>query len=128
MPDSGVPAALGYSEFSKKRFELGLIRNHYVGRTFIEPAQNIRSLGVKLKLSSTKSLVKSKSIILIDDSLVRGTTCSKIVKMLYEFGAKEVHVRISLSRNQISRLLWCRYAYKKRTFYHQKILMKCVII
>ncbi len=95
VPDSGVPAALGYSEESKKRFELGLIRNHYVGRTFIEPSQNIRSLGVKLKLSSTKTIVKNKSIILIDDSLVRGTTCHKIVKMLYEAGAKEVHVRIA---------------------------------
>jgi len=95
VPDSGVPAAIGYAEYSKKKFELGLIRNHYVGRTFIEPTQNIRSLGVKLKLSSTKSIVKDKSIILIDDSLVRGTTCHKIVKMLYESGAKEVHVRIA---------------------------------
>ena len=95
VPDSGVPAALGYAEYSKKKFELGLIRNHYVGRTFIEPTQNIRSLGVKLKLSPTKSIVKNKSIILIDDSLVRGTTCHKIVKMLYEAGAKEVHVRIA---------------------------------
>ena len=95
VPDSGVPAALGYSEYSKKHFELGLIRNHYVGRTFIEPTQNIRSLGVKLKLSSTKTIVKGKSIILIDDSLVRGTTCFKIVKMLYESGAKAVHVRIA---------------------------------
>ena len=95
VPDSGVPAALGFAEHSKKKFELGLIRNHYVGRTFIEPTQNIRSLGVKLKLSSTKSIVKNKSIILIDDSLVRGTTCHKIVKMLYEAGAKEVHVRIA---------------------------------
>ena len=95
VPDSGVPAAIGYSQFTKKRFELGLIRNHYVGRTFIEPTQNIRSLGVKLKLSSTKTIVKNKSIVLIDDSLVRGTTCHKIVKMLYESGAKEVHVRIA---------------------------------
>ena len=95
VPDSGVPAALGFAEFSKKRFELGLIRNHYVGRTFIEPTQNIRSLGVKLKLSATKSIVKNKSIVLIDDSLVRGTTCHKIIKMLYEAGAKEVHVRIA---------------------------------
>ena len=95
VPDSGVPAAIGFSEHSGKKFELGLIRNHYVGRTFIEPSQNIRSLGVKLKLSSTKSIVKNKSIILIDDSLVRGTTCFKIVKMLYEAGAKEVHVRIA---------------------------------
>ena len=95
VPDSGVPAALGYANQSGKKFELGLIRNHYVGRTFIEPTQSIRSLGVKLKLSSTKSIVKNKSIILIDDSLVRGTTCLKIVKMLYEGGAKEVHVRIA---------------------------------
>ena len=95
VPDSGVPAALGYAEFSKKTFELGLIRNHYVGRTFIEPTQNIRSLGVKLKLSTTKTIVKNKILVLIDDSLVRGTTCHKIVKMLYEAGAKEVHVRIA---------------------------------
>ena len=95
VPDSGVPAALGYAEQSKKKFELGLIRNHYVGRTFIEPTQSIRSLGVKLKLSSTQTIVKNKSIILIDDSLVRGTTCHKIIKMLYEAGATEVHVRIA---------------------------------
>ena len=95
VPDSGVPAALGFAEEAQKKFELGLIRNHYVGRTFIEPAQSIRSLGVKLKLSSTKSIVKDKTIILIDDSLVRGTTCNKIVIMLYEAGAKEVHVRIA---------------------------------
>ena len=95
VPDSGVPAALGFAEQSNKKFELGLIRNHYVGRTFIEPTQNIRSLGVKLKLSPTKTIVKNKSIILIDDSLVRGTTCHKIVNMLYEAEAKEVHVRIA---------------------------------
>ena len=95
VPDSGVPAALGYAEQSRKKFELGLIRNHYVGRTFIEPTQNIRSLGVKLKLNARKTTVKNKSIILIDDSLVRGTTCLKIVKMLFENGAKEVHVRIA---------------------------------
>ena len=95
VPDSGVPAAIGYSQSTKKSFDLGLIRNHYVGRTFIEPTQSIRSLGVKLKLSCTKTTLKNKSIILIDDSLVRGTTCYKIVKMLYEAGAKEVHVRIA---------------------------------
>ena len=95
VPDSGVPASLGYAEQTKKKFELGLIRNHYVGRTFIEPTQNIRSLGVKLKLNSTKTIINNKSIILIDDSLVRGTTCNKIVKMLYESGAREVHVRIA---------------------------------
>jgi len=95
VPDSGVPAALGYSQYSKKSFELGLIRNHYVGRTFIEPTQSIRSFGVKLKLNATQTLVKNKSIILVDDSLVRGTTCHKIVKMLNDAGAKEVHVRIA---------------------------------
>ncbi len=95
VPDSGVPAAMGYANQAKKKFELGLIRNHYVGRTFIEPSQNIRSLGVKLKLNPTKTMLKDKSVILIDDSLVRGTTCYKIVKMLYDAGAKEVHVRIA---------------------------------
>ena len=95
VPDSGVPAALGYAEKSKKRFELGLIRNHYVGRTFIEPSQQIRSLGVKLKLNANQTTIKDKKIILIDDSLVRGTTSHKIVKMLYDAGAKEVHVKIA---------------------------------
>ena len=95
VPDSGVPAAIGYSQYTKKKFELGLIRNHYVGRTFIEPNQKIRGLGVKLKLSANKSSIKNKKIILIDDSLVRGTTCHKIVKMLYDSGAKEIHVRIA---------------------------------
>ena len=95
VPDSGVPAALGYSQYTKKSFELGLIRNHYVGRTFIEPTQSIRSFGVKLKLNATHTMVENKKIILVDDSLVRGTTCHKIVKMLYDAGAKEVHVRIA---------------------------------
>ena len=95
VPDSGVPAALGYSQKTGIHFELGLIRNHYVGRTFIEPSQNIRSLGVKLKLNANKSSIKNKKIVLVDDSLVRGTTCHKIIKMLYRAGAKEVHVRIA---------------------------------
>ena len=95
VPDSGVPAAIGYSEQVKKNMELGIIRNHYVGRTFIEPTQQIRSLGVKLKHSINKTLIKNKSLILIDDSLVRGTTSVKIINMLYEFGAKEVHLRIA---------------------------------
>ena len=95
VPDSGNAAAIGYSQHTGKKFELGLIRNHYVGRTFIEPAQKIRSLGVKLKLNANKSSIKNKKIILIDDSLVRGTTCHKIVKMLYDAGAKEIHVRIA---------------------------------
>ena len=95
VPDSGNAAALGYSQITKINFDLGLIRNHYVGRTFIEPAQKIRSLGVKLKLNANKSSIKDKKIILIDDSLVRGTTSHKIVKMLYDAGAKEIHVRIA---------------------------------
>tara|TARA_B100000959_G_scaffold286033_1_gene362984 strand:+ start:205 stop:1638 length:1434 start_codon:yes stop_codon:yes gene_type:complete len=95
VPDSGVPAAIGYSEKIKKNMELGIIRNHYVGRTFIEPTQQIRSLGVKLKHSVNKVLVKNKSITLIDDSLVRGTTSKKIIQMLFEFGAKEIHLRIA---------------------------------
>ena len=95
VPDSGVPAAIGYSEKIKKNMELGIIRNHYVGRTFIAPTQQIRSLGVKLKHSVNKVLVKNKSITLIDDSLVRGTTSKKIIQMLFEFGAKEIHLRIA---------------------------------
>ena len=95
VPDSGVPAAIGYAEEREKNIELGIIRNHYVGRTFIEPTQQIRSLGVKLKHSINKTLIKNKSLILIDDSLVRGTTSVKIIKMLYEAGAKEVHMKIA---------------------------------
>jgi len=95
VPDSGVPAAIGYSEEIKKNVQLGIIRNHYVGRTFIEPTQQIRSLGVKLKHNVNKTLIKNKSVILIDDSLVRGTTSVKIIKMLHEAGAKEVHLRIA---------------------------------
>jgi len=95
VPDSGNAAALGFSQHLGINFELGLIRNHYVGRTFIEPSQKIRSLGVKLKLNANQSTIKNKIIILIDDSLVRGTTSHKIVKMLYDAGAKEVHVKIA---------------------------------
>ena len=95
VPDSGVPASIGYAEKIKKNIELGIIRNHYVGRTFIEPTQQIRSFGVKLKHNINKPLVKNKSLILIDDSLVRGTTSVKIIEMLYEAGAREVHLRIA---------------------------------
>ena len=95
VPDSGNAAALGFSQKLKINFEHGLIRNHYVGRTFIEPSQKIRSLGVKLKLNANETTIKNKRIILVDDSLVRGTTSLKIVKMLYDAGAKEVHVRIA---------------------------------
>ena len=95
VPDSGNAAALGFAQYLGMKFELGLIRNHYVGRTFIEPSQKIRSLGVKLKLNANQSAINGKRIILIDDSLVRGTTSHKIIKMLYDAGAKEVHVRIA---------------------------------
>ena len=95
VPDSGNAAALGFAQNLKMNYEHGLIRNHYVGRTFIEPSQKIRSLGVKLKLNANKTTIKNKRIILIDDSLVRGTTSHKIVKMLYDAGAKEVHVKIA---------------------------------
>ena len=120
VPDSGVPAALGYSQFTKKRFELGLIRNHYVGRTFIEPTQSIRSFGVKLKLSATKTLIKDMSIILIDDSLVRGTTCHKIVKMLYDSGAKEVHVRIACPEIKYPDFYGVDMPTKKELLAHEK--------
>ena len=95
VPDSGNAAALGFAQYLGINFELGLTRNHYVGRTFIEPIQKIRSLGVKLKLNANQSTIKNKKIILVDDSLVRGTTSHKIIKMLYDAGAKEVHMKIA---------------------------------
>ena len=95
VPDSGNPAAIGYSEQSKIQFDMGIIRNHYVGRTFIEPTQQIRQLGVKLKHNPNKAAIKNKKLILVDDSIVRGTTSKKIVSMLYDAGAKEVHMKIS---------------------------------
>jgi amidophosphoribosyltransferase len=96
VPDSGVPAAIGYSEESGIPFDFGLIRNHYVGRTFIEPKHNIRHFGVKIKLNPVRRLLEGKRLIVIDDSIVRGTTSKKIVKMLREGGgAKEVHLKIS---------------------------------
>ena len=123
-----MPAALGYAEQSKKKFELGLIRNHYVGRTFIEPTQNIRSLGVKLKLNSTKTIVKNKKIILIDDSLVRGTTCHKIVTMLYESGASEVHVRIACPEIKYPDFYGVDMPTKEELLAHKKTVRKCVNI
>jgi amidophosphoribosyltransferase len=95
VPDSGVPAAVGYAKQSGIPFELGLIRSHYVGRTFIEPQESIRHFGVRLKLSPVRSVVDGKRVIVVDDSLVRGTTSRKIVKMLRNAGAREVHLRIS---------------------------------
>jgi amidophosphoribosyltransferase len=95
VPDSGVPAAIGYSQQSGIPYELGIIRNHYVGRTFIEPTQHIRQLGVRLKHSANRAVVAGKRIVLVDDSIVRGTTSLKIVKMMRDAGATEVHFRIS---------------------------------
>lgn len=95
VPDSGMPAAIGYAEESKIPFELGLIRNHYVGRTFIEPKQQVRQFGVKLKHNANSFCIKNKRIILIDDSIVRGTTCLKIVKMLKDAGVKEIHMKVA---------------------------------
>jgi len=95
VPDSGVPAALGYAQQSGIPFELGIIRNHYVGRTFIEPTQEMRNLKVKMKLNPMKALIEGKSLIVIDDSIVRGTTSKRIVQMLKEAGAAEVHFRVA---------------------------------
>jgi amidophosphoribosyltransferase len=95
VPDSGVPAAIGYSEASGIPFEMGFIRNHYVGRTFIEPQQSIRHFGVKIKLNAVRGVVEGKRVVVVDDSIVRGTTGRKIIKMIRSAGAKEVHVRIS---------------------------------
>jgi amidophosphoribosyltransferase len=95
VPDSGVTAALGYAAESGIPFRFGLIRNHYVGRTFIEPEQRVRDFGVKLKLNPVRSLLEGKRVILIDDSIVRGTTSRKIVRMVRDAGAKEIHLRIS---------------------------------
>ncbi len=95
VPDSGTPAAIGYAEASGIPFELGIIRSHYVGRTFIEPGEGVRHLGVKLKHNANRALVAGKRIVLLDDSIVRGTTSLKIVAMMREAGAKEVHMRIA---------------------------------
>src|SRR5713101_6928584 len=95
VPDSGVPAAIGYAEEAGLPFEMGLIRNHYVGRTFIEPQDSIRHFGVRLKLSPVRAIVDGKRVVVVDDSLVRGTTSQKIVQMVRHAGAREVHVRIS---------------------------------
>ncbi len=95
VPDSGIPAALGYAKASKIPFELGIIRNHYVGRTFIEPSDHVRHLGVKLKHNGNRAVLEGKRVILVDDSIVRGTTSKKIVSMVREAGAKEVHMRIA---------------------------------
>ncbi|MBI2087486.1 MAG: amidophosphoribosyltransferase [Deltaproteobacteria bacterium] len=95
VPDSGVPAAIGYAEESGLPLEFGLIRNHYVGRTFIEPQQSIRHFGVKIKLNAQREVLNGKRVVVVDDSIIRGTTSRKIIRMLRDAGAKEVHLRIS---------------------------------
>jgi amidophosphoribosyltransferase len=95
VPDSGVGAALGYSEESGLPYDSGLVRNHYVGRTFIEPQQGIRHFGVKVKLNPNREVLNGRRVVVVDDSIVRGTTSRKIVKMIRAAGAREVHVRIS---------------------------------
>jgi amidophosphoribosyltransferase len=95
VPDSGVPAAMGFAEQSGVAFELGIIRNHYVGRTFIEPTDQIRHLGVRLKHSANRAIIEGKRVVLVDDSIVRGTTSQKIVEMVRAAGAAEVHMRIA---------------------------------
>jgi amidophosphoribosyltransferase len=95
VPDSGMGAALGYAQESGLPFEWGLIRNHYVGRTFIEPKQSIRSVGVKVKLNPVRAVLEGRRVVLVDDSIVRGTTSRKIVRMVRAAGAREVHVRVS---------------------------------
>lgn len=95
VPDSGIPSALGFSEESKIPFELGIVRNHYVGRTFIEPKQSIRSFGVKVKLNPMSAILSGKRVVVVDDSLVRGTTSQKIISLVRNAGAKEVHLRIA---------------------------------
>ncbi|MCB1591318.1 MAG: amidophosphoribosyltransferase [Alphaproteobacteria bacterium] len=102
VPDSGVPSAIGFAQQSRKPYEKGIIRNHYVGRTFIEPSDSIRHLGVKLKHNANKAYIEGKSVVLVDDSIVRGTTSRKIVEMVREAGAREVHVRISSPPTQFS--------------------------
>ena len=95
VPDSGVPSAIGYAEASRVPFDLGIIRNHYVGRTFIEPTAQIRNLGVRLKHNANAAAIKGKRVVLVDDSIVRGTTSVKIVDMIRQAGAAEVHMRIA---------------------------------
>jgi amidophosphoribosyltransferase len=95
VPDSGVPAAIGFAEQAGLPFEMGLIRNHYVGRTFIEPSSSIRHFGVKVKLNAQRAVLAGKRVIVVDDSIVRGTTSRKLVTMLRQAGAREVHMRIS---------------------------------
>ncbi len=115
VPDSGVPAALGYAQALKLPFELGIIRNHYVGRTFIQPTQAIRESGVKLKHNANRAVVAGKRIVLIDDSIVRGTTSVKIVAMMREAGARGSAFPHLLAADHPSRFLRHRHARTRKT-------------
>ena len=95
VPDSSLSAAMGYAEASGLPYEMGLIKNKYIGRTFIQPTQELREKGVRMKLSAVRSIVRGKRVVLVDDSIVRGTTSRRIVTMLWRGGATEVHVRIA---------------------------------
>ncbi len=110
VPDSGVTAAIGYAAESGIPFNFGLIRNHYVGRTFIQPEQRVRDFGVRMKLNPVRSLLEGKRVILIDDSIIRGTTSRKIVRMVRAAGAKEVHHAHLVPADDLALLLWCGYA------------------
>ena len=115
VPDSGVPAALGFAEEAGLPFEFGLIRSHYVGRTFIEPAQAIRHFGVKIKFNPVPSVLEGKRVVLVEDSLVRGTTLKKVIPMLRQAGAREIHMRDGGAANHQFLLLRYRYSDPRRT-------------
>ena len=114
MPDSSNTCALGFSSESGIKHEIGLIRNHYVGRTFIFPSQRLRDLSVRLKFNTVKGVVKDKEVVIIDDSIVRGTTLRKLTKLIRKNGAKKVHVRIS-SACSFPLFLWNGFSNKRRT-------------
>ena len=120
VPDSSISAAIGYAEQTGIPYELGLIKNRYMGRTFIQPSQELREQGVKMKLSAVRKVVEGKRVVMIDDSIVRGTTSLRIVNLLREAGATEVHVRITSPPFHESMLLWDRYADRKELIAAQK--------
>ena len=115
VPDSSNVAALGFAQKSGIPYHMGLIRSHYIGRTFIEPDQKIRDFGAKIKYNSIRYVVQGKRIVVVDDSIMRGTTSKKIIKMLFESGAKEIHLRNLITSYYVFVSLWNRYSHPKRT-------------
>ncbi len=115
VPDSGTPAAIGFAQGAGLPFELGIIRNHYVGRTFIQPTDSIRHMGVKLKHNANRRMLEGKRVVLVDDSIVRGTTSQKIVQMVRDAGAREVHMRIASPPTHVVLLLRRRHAGERRS-------------